>query len=161
MTAEKTTKVYMCELYQAGHTVHHIQANRSAGEPHRHGTLTEVLGNVITVDFGNEMGRYRNHDPDRLVNIVGIGGAVEVCERYVILRGNGGYCFSIQDADEPWIPCDHEPLTSFTPEALAERLETHGGFLVPGDALVEARSDESGRRESNSRSQLGKLMFCL
>jgi len=140
VTAKKATKVYMCELYQAGHTVHHIQANRSAGEPHRHGTLTEVLGNVITVDFGHEVRRYRNHDPGRLVDIVGIRGAVEVCEPYVILRGNGGYCFSVLDADKSWVPCVHEPLTSFTPEALAERLETHGGFLVPGPAALDANS---------------------
>jgi hypothetical protein len=138
VTAKNAAKVYMCELYQAGHTVHHIQANRSAGEPHRQGMLTEVLGNVITVDFGSEIRRYRNHDPDRLVDIVGISGSVGVCERYVILRGNGGYCFSILDADKPWIPCDHEPLTSFTAEALAERLQTHGGFLVPGVAVEDA-----------------------
>jgi len=138
VTAKNSTKVYMCELYQAGHTVHHIQANRSAGAPHRQGTLTEILGNVISVDFGDEIRRYRNHDPDRLVDIVGIGGSVGVCERYVILRGNRGYCFSILDADEPWVPCDHEPLTSFTPGALAERLETHGGFLVPGVAVEDA-----------------------
>ncbi len=135
MTAKDAAEVYTCELYQAGHTVHHIQANRSAGEPHRQGSLTEVRDDVITVDFGNEIRRYRNHDPDRLVDIVGIGGSVGVCERYVILRGNGGYCFSILDADKPWVPCDYEPLTSFTPEALARRMETHGGFLVPGAVL--------------------------
>ena len=138
MTAKNATKVYMCELYQAGHTVHHIQANRSAGEPHRQGTLTGVQGNVITVDFGDETKRYRNHDPDRLVSLIGIGGSVRVCEGYVILRGNGGYCFSIDDAENPWVPCDHVPLTSFTPDALAERMETHGGFLVPGPLVLEA-----------------------
>jgi hypothetical protein len=133
--AKKTGNVYRCELYQAGHTVHFIQVNRSAGEPDRQGKLTEVAENVITIDFGDQIKRYRNHDPDRLVDIVGIGRTVRVCERYVILRGNGGYCFSIQDADEPWVPCDHEPLTSFTAEALAERVQTHGGFFVPGGAV--------------------------
>jgi len=138
--AKKIQESYRCELYQAGHEVHYIQARLSYGQPHGQGTLTEVLGNVITVDFGNEIRRYRNHDPDRLVDIVGIGGNVEVCERYVILRGNGGYCFSILDAAEPWVPCDHEPLTSFTAEALAERLETHGGFLVPGPVVLDANT---------------------
>lgn len=156
MTAKKATKVYMCELYRAGHTVHHIQANRSAGEPHRHGTLTEVLGNIITVDFGDEIRRYRNHDPDRLVDIVGIGRSVEVCERYVILRGIGGYCFSILDADTPWVPCVHEPLTSFTVEALAERLQTHGGFLVPGPVVLDARILPKVRYLERSRDVLSR-----
>ena len=136
--ADEPGQVYRCELYQAGHTVHHIQALRSHGQPHRQGTLTGVVGNVLTVDFGDEIKRYRNHDTDRLVDLVGIGGGVRVCQGYVILRGAGNYCFSILDADEPWIPCDHEPLTSFTPEALVERLQTHGGFLVPGAAVEDA-----------------------
>ena len=135
--AKKAGSVYRCELYRAGHMVHHIQAMRSHGELHWTGTLTDVLGNVITVDFGDVSRHYRNHDPDRLVDLVGIGGTVRVCEPYDILRGAGSYCFSILGADEQWVPCDHEPLTSFTPEALVERLQTHGGFLVPGTALVD------------------------
>jgi hypothetical protein len=138
--AETTTNDHRCELYQAGHEVHYIQARRSFAKPHRRGTLTEVLGNVITVDFEDEIKRYRNHDPDRLVDIVGIGRTVRVCERYVILRGNGGHCFSIQEADEPSVPCDHEPLTNFTLEALVERMQTHGGFLVPGNLVVDAET---------------------
>jgi len=136
--ADESSQVYRCELYQAGHTVHHIQALRSHGQPHRQGTLTGVVGNVLTVDFGDEIKRYCNHDTGRLVDLVGIGGKVRVCQGYVILRGAGNYCFSILDADEPWIPCDHEPLTSFTPEALAERLQTHGGFFVPGPDVLDA-----------------------
>ncbi len=31
----------------------------------------------------------------------------------------------------------------------------------PTDSRADQELDESGRRESNSRSQLGKLMFCL
>ena len=138
MRADESGQVYRCELYQAGHTVHHIQAIRSHGEPHRPGRLTGVLGNVLRVDFGDEIKRYRNHDTDRLVDLVGIGGGVRVCQGYVILRGAGNYCFSILGADEPWIPCDQESLTSFTAEALAERLQTHGGFLVPGPDVLDA-----------------------
>jgi len=143
VTARECGEVYRCELYRAGHTVHHIQALHSVGELHREGRLTEVLGNVITVDFGGLTRQYRNHDTDRLVDLVGLGGTVRVCEGYDILRGAGSYCFSVLDADEPWVPCDHEPLNWFTPEALAERLETHGGFLVPGTAVVE---DATGPR---------------
>jgi hypothetical protein len=35
------------------------------------------------------------------------------------------------------------------------------GPRYPSDELKIEFPDESGRRESNSRSQLGKLMFCL
>jgi hypothetical protein len=136
--AKKTGSVYRCELYVAGHMVHHIQALHSHGEPHRTGILADVLGSVITADFGDEIRHYRNHDSDRLVDLIGMSGTVRVCEGYAILRGAESCCFSILDADEPWVPCDHEPLTSFTPEALTERLRTHGGFLVPGALVIDA-----------------------
>jgi len=38
-------------------------------------------GNVITVDFGDEVKEYRNCDPDRLLEIVGIGGGMSEHER--------------------------------------------------------------------------------
>jgi hypothetical protein len=137
----KSSGLYSCELYTAGHTVHWIQANRSTGEPHRDGTLIAVEGNSITIDFGDEIKIYRNHDVERLVGIVGIGGPVKVCEDFVILRSPsvaGHYCFSIQDGRKGWTPCDHEPLTAATPEALAERAMTHGGFFVPGTEVLRA-----------------------
>jgi hypothetical protein len=130
-----------CQLYLAGHTVHYIQAIHSAGEVHREGSLVASNGNVITVDFGDELKRYRNHDVEPLVEIVGIGGSVRICESYVILRfprGGGNACFSIANVDEPWIPCDHTPLKSISPEALADRLNSHGGFSVPGSQLIRA-----------------------
>jgi hypothetical protein len=103
--------------------------------------------NKITVDFGDEIKEYRNHEVERLVEIIGIGGAVQVCERYVILRdaipkGGGTYCFSIAAADKPWVPCDNTPLTSFDAGSLAERLTTHGGFSVPGPAVLEALEEQ-------------------
>lgn len=131
-----------CELYLAGHTVHWIQANRSAGQPHRHGRLVAVEGNLVTVGFEDGVRHYRNHTPERLLEIVGIGGAVEVCEDYVVLRHRtdhrGAHLFSVARAEWPWIPCDDTPLTSAAPEALAERLRTHGGVVVAGpDVLNE------------------------
>jgi hypothetical protein len=125
-----------CQFYRAGHTVHHIQAIRSIPEAHRNGRLVAVDENRITIDFGDEAADYRNHDTERLVDMVGIGGNVRICERFVILRGMGDYCFSIAGADEPWTPCDTTPITSMSPEALAERLKTHGGFLVPGHLVT-------------------------
>ena len=133
-----------CQLYLAGHTVHYIQAIHSVGEVHREGSLMASNCNVITVDFGDELKKYRNHEVERLVEIVGIGGNVRICESYVILRfpqGGGNACFSISEIDEPWIPCDHTPLKSISPEALAERLNTHGGFLVPGSQLLRATNE--------------------
>jgi hypothetical protein len=124
-----------CELYLAGHTLHYIPATRSVREPHRTGYLIAANGNVISVDFGDEVKRYRHHAVERLVEIVGIGGKVQVCEGFGILRfphGGGNFCFSVKEIDKPWIPCDDTPPTSTSPEALAERLNTHGGFLVPG-----------------------------
>jgi hypothetical protein len=126
-----------CDLYIAGHTVHWIQAIRSHDVANRRGHLVAVEGNAITADFDGEYERYRNHDPQRLLEIIGIGGTVIVCSRYSLLKSGGGYCFSIVDAEDPWRPCDCKPLTSATPEALAERLETHGGFVVPGHLVLD------------------------
>ena len=107
-----------CELYFAGHSVHWIQAKRSYGQPHRSGKLVGVDGNVVSIDFDTEIKRYVNCDPDRLLELVGIGNSVRVCEPYVIMRSRYDYCFSIADADDPWVPCDYSPLTSASPEAL-------------------------------------------
>jgi hypothetical protein len=142
--ARKKNKVRRCQLYTDGHVVHHIQAIHSYGRPHRSGRLVDIDGNELTVDFGIDVKRYRNHDPDRLVGIIGIGGEVRDCESYVILRGGGSYCFSISAIDKPWTPCDFEPLRSATPEALAERARTHGGFVVPGAQVLKALEDLDG-----------------
>jgi hypothetical protein len=124
-----------CQLFFAEHCPHWIQAKRSLAEPHRIGRLVAVEERVIAIDFFNEVNYFANHDVDRLVDIVGIGGAVSMVERFVILRG-GGACFSILDADEPWMDCDFTPLTSTTVEALEDRLRTHGGYTVPGQEIV-------------------------
>lgn len=121
-----------CQIYFPGHTIHPIPASRSAGQPHRSGKLVAVEGIVVTVDLGDEVKQYRNCDPDRLVEFVKIGGYVAVCERYRILRSRFRYLFSIADADDPWVPCDFTPLRTATPEALAERMQSHGGFLIDG-----------------------------
>ena len=126
-----------CELYISGHTVHHIQALRSHDAEKRVGRLAAVEGNVITVDFNGEIEHYRNHEPERLLEIIGIGGTVIVCSSFSLLKSESGSCFSIAQDDGPWRPCDYQPLNSAKPDALAERLETHGGFLVPGDLILD------------------------
>jgi hypothetical protein len=74
--------------------------------------------------------QYRNHEVERLVEIVGLGGEVRICESYSILRGGGDYCFSIGAGE--WVECDDEPLTSTSAESLVDRLKSHGGFVVAG-----------------------------
>jgi hypothetical protein len=128
-------KLRVCERYTSGHSVHYIQAIHSYGKPHRAGQLVDVTDNVLTVDFGEETKQYQTHDPERLLDIVGISGDVRVCDCYTILRRRNS-CFSISDIDGPWVPCDYEPLRSTTPEALAKRVETHGGFTVPGHLVL-------------------------
>jgi hypothetical protein len=140
-TQRRNSKPPKCDLYIARHVVHWIQALRSHDVQNRRGRLAAVDGNVITADFNGDIQLYRNHEPGRLLEIIGIGGTVIVCNRYRLLKSGGGSCFSIADAEDPWRPCDYEPLTSATPEALAERLQTHGGFLVPGHLVLDQLDD--------------------
>jgi len=105
-----------CHLYFAGHEVHWIQANHSAKKQHRRGVLALVDDNMMTVDFGDELKRYRNCDPARLLEIVGLGNPVDVCEEYAILKSLERYAFSIADADQPWVACEYSPLTPASPE---------------------------------------------
>jgi hypothetical protein len=134
-----------CSLYFSGHNVHWIQANRSAGKPARAGRLTVIEGNVITVSFPDESRRYRNHDPDRLLETAGIGAEVHLCEEYCALRFDldhwRSWVFSIRDAEKSWVPCDDAPLRSTSWGELARRLETHGGFTVAGRLLTDAVDD--------------------
>ena len=123
-----------CELYVAGHTPHVIQVKVCLRGEALAGKLQSVVGNVITVDAGDRVERFRNHEPERLLEIVGLGGTVRVFSS--ILQGWTNHVWSIARAADPWRPCNDEPLTATTPEALAERIRTHGGLLVPGDQVL-------------------------
>jgi hypothetical protein len=125
-----------CELYREGHTVHPTQVRVCHRSPVRLGRLESVEGNLITVRYDDAVVCFRNHEPERLTEIVGVGGVVRSFSS--ILQGATNHCFSILQSDRPWIPCDHEPLRSFSPDALADRLASHGGFLVPGAMAGEA-----------------------
>ena len=119
-----------CELYVAGHTPHVIQVEVCLRRVPLVGKLRSVDGDVVTVDVGDHVEQFRNHEPERLLEIVGIGGTVRIFSS--ILQGWTNHVWSIARATDPWRPCNDEPLTATTPEALAERIRTHGGFLVPG-----------------------------
>jgi hypothetical protein len=94
-----------CHRYGAGHVVHWIAGNGSAGAHHLKGVLLSANGYIITVDFGTETRQYRNHDPERLIEIVKIGGRVAVCEEWVIMRSRSGFVFSLADPESPWSRC--------------------------------------------------------
>lgn len=139
-----TKRRHRCDLYIFGHCLHWIQARKASDQPHRWGRAIEVTDGVIVVEYLDKIGRYRNHDPKRVQQVVQVGSTVRVCERYGVLtvevdyRTTGGFC--IADADEPWTPCSFEPLSEATPEALAERLKERGGFSIPAQAVVDLNS---------------------
>jgi hypothetical protein len=124
----------------SGHLIHWTQATRSAGMAHVGGTLEAVENGVITVAFDNRIAQYRNHAAETLLEVAALGDEVTVCEAYSILRFAISHfqrrCFSIISADEPWTPCSYQPRFPATPEGLAQRLNTRGGFSVPGHQLT-------------------------
>jgi hypothetical protein len=82
-----------------------------------------------------------------------LGKGVRICERYRIVRTRSNHLFSIATSMDSWGACDDSPLTSFTPGALASRIETHGGFSVPGRLVVEAIRREDSGKEVTSRDK--------
>jgi hypothetical protein len=142
------TSLSTCQRFSPGHSPHWIPASRSEAMPHEMGRLVSVEGEVLTVDFGRSVTPYRNHETERLCEIVAIGDEVHVCDRFAILRSGGGDCFSIADIDQPWVSCDHEPFfpTSFV--ELARRLQTHGGYEVEGSEIRKWQEEDE---RSNDR----------
>jgi hypothetical protein len=139
-----------CDLYIPGHTVHWIQARLAWEHPREWAVLEAVQGRVITVRFSDRMARYRNHDPEALLDIAGHGSSVLVSERYGTLsaptgRGTFG-CFCIADADEPWRACSVAPMGPVSHQDLVDRLEDRGGFSIPGALLpsIDAGLDGVG-----------------
>lgn len=130
-----------CQLFFPSHTLHWIQFKHSLDEPHQTGRLVAVKGNVIKVQYLSTTKSYWHHETSRLLDLVGIGGFVAVCEKWSVLRGGGG-AFSIASTKRPWIECDFTPLTSTSFEALAERMRSHGGYSVPGSIVVDQLNDQ-------------------
>lgn len=123
-----------CTSYAPGHTVHWIQALRSANDPSaaaltRRGRLVAVEGQRITLAFaGRRSAVLYNHDPQRLLAVAGtLPCPVTLNERFAILR-IPPYCFSV--AREPLGPCPVDVLEETDLEGLAQRALTHGGFTV-------------------------------
>lgn len=126
-----------CQVYFPGHVVHWVQVNLSIGEPHLTGTLAGVGGGVIAIDFGEQITFFQNHEPEHLIKTIGIGGTVQICDKYSLLISGDDY-FSILNTNEPLGPCKYDALTSTSFDALAERLRTHGGYTVPGSQVLDS-----------------------
>lgn len=128
-----------CTSYAPGHTVHWIQALHTANKPEvarrtRRGTLVAVAGDELTIRFAadEEPERFRNHDPEQLLAVARrLPATVLLNDQYCILRVDV-YCFSVRSAARgPLGRCPVDDLVDDSPEALAERTLTHGGFSVP------------------------------
>jgi hypothetical protein len=109
MSAAKKIK---CKIMGRGHHPNPIAVRRSTEAPRRPGRLAAVEGTLVTVFFGpGEVLFARNHDTERLLGIIRIGGVVDVPTAYPsLLRTYNGYQFSILPGDEELQPCTDDPF---------------------------------------------------
>ena len=130
----------VCDLYRPGHLAHWIQARKAYDGPASWGKVAEVNGGWITVSCLDRTARYRTHDLANVAEIAERGAKVRVSERYRLLNVqlsnhvSRGFCVALE-SDE-WTTCSYELLADVTPESLADRLESRGGFSVPGESVV-------------------------
>jgi len=130
-----------CDLYLPGHHLHFIQI-RKCIEHKRFvaGALLAVKGLDLTVELPEGVRTYRTHRTSWFKKVVRVGGPVYVDERYRVLRnapaGTKGTAWCIATPEDEWTPCSVASLRVDTPEALADRLEHRGGFLVAGEAIT-------------------------
>jgi hypothetical protein len=107
-------------------------------------TRTGITDDAITVAYLDKIGRYRNHDAQKIMEVAELGTKVRVFESYGLLGVDVDHYryrwFCIADADRPWTPWSTE-LSAMTPDALAERLSTRGGFSVPGGVVKDWAHD--------------------
>lgn len=126
-----------CDLYLRGHLVHWIQAKKAAEHKFSWGRLEALDKETVTVRFLDRVGNYRTHDTAELAFYATTGEKVGVCEPYGVLRYDIGpgraLLVGVTDSTAPFEPCRYRPLEQITPDTLAERIRTHGGFSVLGD----------------------------
>jgi hypothetical protein len=136
MTGTRSSQNVTCDLYLPGHLTHWIQLRRTSEVTPRTGKLVGVEDGIITVEYLDKVGRYRNHRPEEVSEVARPGTKVRVFEDYglfgIDLDQRTSKSFCIADADQPWVECSYELLISVTAEALAERLNVRGGFSFPG-----------------------------
>ena len=128
-----------CDLYLQGHLVHWVQAKKATEHRFSWGRLEAVEEQTVTVRYLDRVGRYRTHDTAELAFYTSVGDKLSVCEPYGVLRydidDRRTLLVGVTDADAPWEPCRYRPLEQITPDTLAERIRTHGGYSVPAHGL--------------------------
>ena len=131
----------LCDLYLPGHDLHFIQIKKCIEHgSFVAGTLRSVQGLDLIVEVPNGVRTYRTHRTSWLKRVIRVGGPVYVDERYRILRnaprGTNGTAWCIALPEDEWRPCSFKGLREGSPEALADRLEQRGGFVVAGQAII-------------------------
>jgi hypothetical protein len=128
-----------CDLYLPGHLVHWVQAKKAAEHKFRWGRLEGIDDSVVTIRFLDRVGRYRTHDTAELAFYAAPDDKISVCEPYGVLRldldDRRTLLVGVSDVAAKWVPCRYEPLEDVTPDTLAERIRTQGGFSVPAHGL--------------------------
>jgi len=136
-----TARAHGCESYFPGHVPHWIQGKKAASQTPSGGILVGLEDDYLVVEYLDRTARYRNHAARTVFRLAKPRSKVWVVERFRILgyeKFNGLHsAASIALEGDEWHPCiPPDPAgPPDTPEGLAERLETHGGFVVPGAAL--------------------------
>jgi hypothetical protein len=131
-----------CGSYSAGHTVHWIQAIRSArtiDDEENRARLVGVEGELLIVKTRDRYRAYWNHEPERLLEDVGgLGRYVYIDDDWSILAGLYSR-FSVRPADEPWNSCPPEPSERvegpLTAGQVVALVEERGGITIPFDQL--------------------------
>ena len=89
--------------------------------------------------FLDRVGNYRTHDTAELAFYATTGDKVGLCEPFGVLRyeidHRRALLVGVTDAAAHWEPCQYRPLEQITPDTLAERIRTHGGFSIPAHRL--------------------------
>ena len=140
----QTRPLKLCGLYLPGHEGHWIQVNLShqdaENRPSR-GRLTHVTEDgVLTVEIEELQVQLWNHDPARLIEVIGANGPdVSYQPRWGLLRSpqDFGYVFCVAPAEADRRPCPEVPLTGDP----FELLESAGGFTIPVSSLLDEEAD--------------------
>jgi hypothetical protein len=144
-----------CDLYLPGHLVHWVQAKKASEHKFSWGRLEAVEEPIVTVRYLDRVGTYRTHDTAELAFYASIGDKISVCEPYGVLRydidDQRTLLVGVADADAPFEPCQYRPLERITPDVLAERIRSRGGFGVPAPGGPLAERAERAERAAGDR----------
>ena len=103
-----------CVRHQPGHTPHLIQvrlAQQCPPDDWRRVVVLGTEGDVVVLAMDEGVRRYRNHDTavlDWVVGRVGPEAMLNIPEHALFCRpgpGGGSAVFSLQDVDQPHLPC--------------------------------------------------------